>query len=104
MTHGIITRKNIRKKIKLSNLTYKMSFTSLSYDNNTVLVNAVRIGFRTSTVDSHYFFFFWIGFSNFITRNEKGYINEEIGGEIVSFFFSIGFEGEIEKLIDRVSG
>lgn len=48
-------------------------------------------------------FFFWIGF-NFITRNEKGYINEEIGGEIVSFFFSIGFEGEIEKLIDRVSG
>lgn len=58
MTHGIITRKNIRKKIKLSNLTYEMSFTSLSYDNNTVLVNAVRIGFRTSTVDSHYFFFF----------------------------------------------
>lgn len=50
------------------------------------------------------FFFFWIGFSNFIVRNEKGYINEEIGGEIVSFFFSIGFEGEIEKLIDRVSG
>lgn len=49
-------------------------------------------------------FFFWIGFSNFIVRNEKGYINEEIGGEIVSFFFSIGFEGEIEKLIDRVSG
>lgn len=50
------------------------------------------------------FFFFGSVFSNFIIRNEKGYINEEIGGEIVSFFFSIGFEGEIEKLIDRVSG
>lgn len=86
MTHGIITRKNIRKKIKLSNLTYEMSFTSLSYDNNTVLVNAVRIGFRT-VQSICTIFFFWIGFSNFITRNEKGHINEEIGGEIVSFFF-----------------
>lgn len=59
---------------------------------------------QVQSIRTIFFFFFWIGFSNFIVRNEKGYINEEIGGEIVSFFFSIGFEGEIEKLIDRVSG